>query len=232
MKRTFARIRTTCQLLACLVTAAVGAAPVQGQMHHVVDIPYSFTVPASKSLLPAGSYSITQNSDFLVLESNKGQRASQTIITRLTGPNSFLQAGALVFDSSNGRKVLSEVWLPGKDGFLVHSVPKGHIRDVVSFSDLSQNGHASGKDAFDLTCARCHGDGGKGNPAADHFFGLTIPRLNTPLVQNKSDAELRQIITSGTQVMPPVEVEEAGFRHRLPPQDIDAVVAYLRTLKQ
>jgi hypothetical protein len=32
--------------------------------------------------------------------------------------------------------------------------------------------------------------------------------------------------------MPPVEIDESGFRHRLPPQDVDAVIAYVRTLKQ
>jgi len=55
--------------------------------------------------------------------------------------------------------------------------------------------------------------------------------LTSPEVQGKSDAELKEIISKGTQTMPPVEVEESGFRHRLPPQDVDAVVAYLRTLK-
>lgn len=220
------------RLLAFLVATIFVAGSAHGQGPIRVDIPYPFSTSSdSAKPLPAGTYFLTVEESRLVVRSSKGDQETPSIITRLSGPNSFLQAGALVFDSTGGRKVLSEVWLPGSDGILIHSIPKGHTRSVVSFSDLSVNGHASGKAAFDLTCARCHGEGGKGNPEADRFFGTTIPRLNSPEVQSKSDAELRAIIAAGTQKMPPVEVEEAGFRHRLPPQDVDAVIAYLRTLK-
>jgi hypothetical protein len=51
-------------------------------------------------------------------------------------------------------------------------------------------------------------------------------------VQSKSDAELKEIINKGGSAMPPVEIDESGFRHRLPPQDVDAVIAFVRTLKQ
>jgi hypothetical protein len=43
---------------------------------------------------------------------------------------------------------------------------------------------------------------------------------------------LREQISQGSRLMPPVEIDESGFRHRLPPQDVDAVIAYVRTLKQ
>jgi hypothetical protein len=51
-------------------------------------------------------------------------------------------------------------------------------------------------------------------------------------VQGKSDAELKELITKGSGAMPPVEIDESGFRHRLPAQDVDAVIAYVRTLKK
>ena len=51
-------------------------------------------------------------------------------------------------------------------------------------------------------------------------------------VQGKSDVELRDIITKGSSAMPPVEVDESGFRHRLPAGSVDAVIAFMRTLKQ
>jgi mono/diheme cytochrome c family protein len=114
----------------------------------------------------------------------------------------------------------------------VHAISKGGDRVVISGATLDANHTYSGKAAYSLTCARCHGDNGKGNPEADKFFGLTIPRLNTPQVQSKTDAELKQLITEGSSVMPPVEIDESGFRHRLPPQDVDAVIAYVRTLKR
>jgi hypothetical protein len=50
-------------------------------------------------------------------------------------------------------------------------------------------------------------------------------------VQGKSDADLKEVITKGSRKMDPVEIDESGFRHRLPPQSGDAVVAYLRTFK-
>ena len=230
MNRSIARFGTAIRLLACVAATAFVVAPVLGQGTKV-KVPFPFTIPTSKTTLPAGWYGISSNSDFLLVESKSGQKLAHLIITRLTGPNSFLQAGALVFDSTGGKKILSEVWLPGQTGILLHAIPKGDNRDVVSFSSLSMNSSTPGKTAFELTCARCHGQGGRGNPEADHYFGLTIPRLNSPMVQSKSDVELRSIITAGTEKMPPVEVEESGFRHRLPPQDVDAVVAYLRTLK-
>ena len=231
MKRSIARFGTAIRLLACVAATAFVVAPVLGQGREMVNIPFSFTLHNSKVPLPAGSYNISSSSDFLALACRSGQQVKQLIIARLIGPNSFLQAGALVFDSTGDKKTLSEVWLPGQTGILLHAIPKGHNRDVVSFSSLSMNSRTSGKTAFELTCARCHGQGGSGNPEADRYFGVTIPRLNSPMVQSKADAELRAIITAGTEKMPPVEVEEAGFRHRLPPQDVDAVIAYLRTLK-
>jgi mono/diheme cytochrome c family protein len=97
---------------------------------------------------------------------------------------------------------------------------------------LDQNPNVSGRVAYDRTCSRCHGPAGRGDERADKFFNVTIPRLSSAEVQSKSDAELREIITKGSRVMPPVEVDESGFRHRLPPVDVDAVIAYVRTLKQ
>lgn len=231
MKRSITRFGAVTRLLTCVAAVVCVVTPALGQGPEVVNIPFSFNIRTSKVPLPAGSYGISSSSDFLVLASNTGQKITTLITTRLTGPNSFLQAGALVFDSTGGEKILSEIWLPNQKGILINEIPEGHNRAVVSFSNLSMKSRASGKTAFELTCARCHGQGGSGNPEADRYFGVTVPRLNSPSVQSKSDAELRSIITAGTEKMPPVEVEEAGFRHRLPPQDVDAVIAYLRTLK-
>jgi mono/diheme cytochrome c family protein len=114
---------------------------------------------------------------------------------------------------------------------LVHSIPQGHSRLGISGTSLDMSRSYPGKTAYSLTCARCHGENGNGSQEADKFFGQQIPRLTSAQVQSKSDAELRQQITQGSNAMPPVEIDESGFRHRLPPQDVDAVIAYLRTLK-
>ena len=75
----------------------------------------------------------------------------------------------------------------------------------------------SGKTTYNLTCARCHGSDGGGNTQADQFFHTNIPRLNSAAVQSKSDAELKETIAKGIRAMPPVEIEESGFRHHLAP---------------
>ncbi len=196
------------------------------------NVPYAFTV--GSKVLPAGTYTFSMSPDLssLMVDSAARSEARMSIITLINGPNELFRGGSLVFERKSGSLILSEVWLSGTDGALVHSVSKGGDRLVISGASLDPNRSYSGKAAFNLTCARCHGDSGKGNPEADKFFGLAIPRLNSAAVQSKSDAELKQLITQGSSVMPPVEIDESGFRHRLPPQDIDAVIAYVRTLKQ
>ncbi len=71
-----------------------------------------------------------------------------------------------------------------------------------------------------------------GDKSADKFLNTTIPGLRSAEVQEKSDAELREIVTQSGRTMAPVEIDEVGFRHRLPPESVDAVIAYVRTLKR
>jgi mono/diheme cytochrome c family protein len=90
----------------------------------------------------------------------------------------------------------------------------------------------SGKEVFEHTCARCHGPQGKGNPAADKFFQTRIPRLDSAYVQEKSDQELKDIISHGRREMDPVRMREAAVQHLLDPESVDAVISYVRTFKQ
>lgn len=210
---------------------ATGLAYGQGE-NITFNIPYGFT--AGSKALPAGRYtfSISRQLSRLTVASDQTGSTGVSILSWMVGPNELFQGGYLVFDNAtNGHLVLSEVWLTGTDGALVHSIPGGHDRLGISGTSLDMSRTYSGKTAYSLTCARCHGENGKGNPEADKFFGVKIPRLTSAEVQGKSDAQLKLIISQGTSVMPPVEIDESGFRHRLPPQDVDAVVAYLRTLK-
>ncbi len=236
MKPATKRFESATVLSTCLVAAALACVPVQGraQIQQVVEIPYSFTVPATKTPLPAGTYtiSISKTADFVTLESRANGTTRQLILSRLSGPNRFLKEGSLVFDNTGGNHVLSEIWMQDGEAALVYSVPKGHTRAFLTFSDLPASGQVSGKVAYQHTCARCHGEDGKGDSNADHYMGVTIPRLNSDQVQSKSDAELQAIISSGTKNMPPVEIEESGYLHRLPSQDVAAVIAYVRTLKK
>lgn len=214
----------------------VGPAFAQNGQVERVSIPYGFTC-ASKAL-PAGTYAFSVTPWGLKVEPAQGEAITARILSRLGGPTEFLRDGALVFDTTDGGRILSEVWMPGTEGrqaegILVYGDPKKQSHEIFLFSaGLNPNAKVPGRLAYDMTCAKCHGSNGGGDKGADKFFNLTIPRLNSDQVQSKSDAELREIITKGTSTMPPVEVDEAGFRHRLPPQDVDAVIAYLRKLKK
>ena len=208
------------------------AGPILGQMGQTVqvEIPYDFNV-ASK-VLPAGKYTLSVAGSTLGVQSASGGGVLHApILTRLGGPTEFYRDGTRVFDKADGRRILSEVWMPGADGVLVHSTPSNHGHEVLLLSGLNPDPNLSGSAAYDRTCRRCHGPDGKGDERADKFFNTTIPRLSSAEVQGKSDAELREIITKGTSTMPPVEIDESGFRHRLPLQSVDAVIAYVRTLK-
>jgi hypothetical protein len=209
---------------------AVG--PVYGQIVQSVrtDIPYEFVV--TSKALPAGTYTITLTHAGLEVQSAASGVVLAHIITRLGGTTEFLRDGTLVFDKSGGQRILSEIWMPGQDGILVHSTPKDHSHEILLFSGSNQNSNLSGAAAYDRTCRRCHGVNGNGDERADKFFNTGIPRLSSAAVQGKSDAELREIITKGSRKMDPVEIDESGFRHRLPAQSVDAVIAYVRTFKR
>ena len=209
---------------------AVGLAFGQTRQVMQANIPYEFTF--GSKVLPAGSYTLSVADVWFQMKSATGEVSRTLIITQINGPNEFFRDGSLVFDKTGGGHILSEVWLPGTDGILLHSTPKNHSRDVILFTSLNQNSNVSGRAAYNLTCSSCHGPTGNGDERADKFFNIKIPRLSSAEVQGKSDAAFREIIIKGTSVMPPVEIDESGFRHGLPPQDADAVIAYVRTLKR
>lgn len=207
--------------LIAMIATIVCAAPLVAGQRMQINVPYAFKVASQQ--LPPGDYLFTVGETRLVVES-KGIKINPLFLSRLSGPNTFLQSGSLVFEEIDGTHILAEVWLPNASGIVMHGSSKNAKRSVLSFTELSPNAHPTGKTAFELTCARCHGDNGKGSEAADKFFGMKLPRLSSKEVQSKTDAELTEIIMKGTQVMPAVEVEQEGFRHRLPPQDRKSVV--------
>lgn len=219
-------------LMAYLLVTCFAVGVAFGQTGQIMrfEVPHEFTV--GSKMLPAGKYVFSVDKFGLAVSSATGGISRTSIITRLSGPAEFLRDGSLVFDRTEGGRTLSEVWLPGADGLLLHRTPSNHKREVLLVSELSETNTVSGKSAYNLTCGRCHGSNGKGDDRADKFFKTAIPRLSSEEVQGKSDAELKELISHGSGAMPPVEIDESGFRHRLPPQDVDAVIAYVRTLKR
>ena len=90
----------------------------------------------------------------------------------------------------------------------------------------------SGKQTFDQTCAKCHGPGGKGNPAAAKFFQVNIPKPDSDYVQLKSDEELRGSDYSRQTQDGRGPDWRPSVMHNLQSESVDSVIAYVRTLKK
>jgi mono/diheme cytochrome c family protein len=72
-------------------------------------------------------------------------------------------------------------------------------------------------------CAICHGDSGEGREAMAKALGVTMPHLGSKEVQSLNDAALKKIVVEGKGKMKPVSLSG---------QEIDDVIAYVRTLKK
>ena len=79
--------------------------------------------------------------------------------------------------------------------------------------------NAQGSSLYNSKCSVCHGTGGKGDTPAGKSMG--VPDLTK---SSKGDAELRGIIEKGRNKMP-------AYGKSLKAQEIDGLVAYIRSLK-
>jgi mono/diheme cytochrome c family protein len=79
----------------------------------------------------------------------------------------------------------------------------------------------TGADLFKQKCAMCHGENGAGKGK--------VPALSSAEVQAKSDADHKAATEKGVKtangMMP-------GFGGKLTPEQIDGLVAYIRSLKK
>ncbi|HXX75325.1 MAG TPA: cytochrome c [Nitrospiraceae bacterium] len=84
---------------------------------------------------------------------------------------------------------------------------------------------AKGKIIYDTNCLPCHGERGKGDgPVAATLRPSPTP-LISPKTRVKSDGDLLTIIRDGRAVMP-------AWKNRLKDQDIQDVLAYIRSLSE
>jgi hypothetical protein len=128
-------------VLLILAAFLVGPTLIYGQEVHkmVVDIPNAFT--ASSAQLPAGRYEVTLNGvlhqtvNFRNLDGKKS--ATAMISTAIAADPAKENDGRLIFDVVGQQYILSEVWMPGHDGFLItgfkndsahkHAIAKGSV---------------------------------------------------------------------------------------------------------
>ncbi len=129
-------------VLAMAVTGSGGARaqylnPV-GEMiqPQVVDIPFPFQVGdadvGTQKTFPAGKYDVEQPSqDRLVFRSAKGVAFEVPVMTRLAKPSTPLAKANVVFDKLGDNYYISEIWVPGADGFVVGFTKQLHTHKTV-----------------------------------------------------------------------------------------------------
>jgi mono/diheme cytochrome c family protein len=117
----------------------------------------------------------------------------------------FLQAGA--------RKVAEAEPRPAEGVQVASSDP--------TFLPISA---ANGAKIYKKQCIACHGEKGKGDgPAAAAFNPRPSNLADAELMQGLTEEELREAVAEGKGAMP-------GFASILPPEDLEAVLKYIRAL--
>lgn len=81
----------------------------------------------------------------------------------------------------------------------------------------------TGADVYKAKCQMCHAADGSGNTPAGK--AMKAVSFNSPQVVKKSDADLIAIVKNGRGKMP-------AFEGKLTDAQIEAVVAYIRTLQK
>jgi hypothetical protein len=98
------------------------------------EVPFGFK--AAGTAFPAGAYHFDYRSgqNFVVVRSTeKGPTAQVLIITRLAGATHTTPGDAhVVFDKIGNDHFLSELWIPGIDGFDLLNTREAHEHSIVN----------------------------------------------------------------------------------------------------
>ena len=124
------------QVFAAALTFVV-AFVMGGAMAHAQSVSAEITFPfaAGGKEMAAGKYSVDVAADFrLRLTGPAGERIFMPVIT-LLGRHDKDADAELVFDKVGGKTLLSEVWMPGRDGYLLVATKAPHDHAVVGGSN-------------------------------------------------------------------------------------------------
>jgi hypothetical protein len=107
------------------------------QLLRVVNISFEFRVGGK--VLPAGQYKFAQDDrgQFVTITSagKSTVRAQIHVITRLAaGMHTTPKDAHLVFDKVGSVRHLAELWIPGEDGFMLHSMKEQHEHEIIDVS--------------------------------------------------------------------------------------------------
>jgi len=106
-----------------------------------------------------------------------------------------------------------------------YQLPPQHGK--VGFTDADKDEAESSQVLYQRFCLACHGPQGKGDGPMGAVMIPRVPDLTSQKTRDKSDADLLKIIRDGTRTtaMPP-------YKHRLTPDELRGLVAYIRSLSQ
>jgi hypothetical protein len=118
---------------------AVGPATAYAQDTLVVNVPFPFI--AAGTTHAAGEYRLKvsdSRAELTITPVVKGPATVALVMTRLSVISSPEQADRAVFDKVGNLYYLSELWLPGQDGFLFHAAKEPHTHHVVKVGRKGQ----------------------------------------------------------------------------------------------
>lgn len=125
------------QIVAALVicVAGLGATAYAQNAQNSVNVNIDFAFVAAGKEMPAGAYEFEVEKMTVVMRSVKGSALAVVMpaFTRL-GRHDADRDPELVFDKVGGKLLLSELWIPDKDGYLLLDTPVNHDHRVIGGS--------------------------------------------------------------------------------------------------
>jgi hypothetical protein len=124
--------RSVVMTLSLIVFLAVTSGYAQAQERVAGQIAFPFTVGAKT--LPAGQYEFVRDATTPVIRVVSGGKnvALAPIITRLAGAmHTTPKDSHIVFDKVGDKYSLSEIWIPGQDGYMLLATKGQHEHAVV-----------------------------------------------------------------------------------------------------
>lgn len=122
-------------LLAMCLLALLAAGTAYGQSPEAIKAKIDFPFTVEGKVLPAGNYEFARTDpavDFRVTDEGKNVTL-MPIVTRLSGEmHTTPQDAHLVFDVVGGTYFLSEIWIPGEDGYLFLATKGKHEHKVIN----------------------------------------------------------------------------------------------------
>jgi len=115
--------------VAVVIGVALSATAAFAQVSRV-NVTLGFAFVAAGKDMPAGAYVVEADQGKVTLSpTGKGSPVVMSVVTRL-GRHDNDAEPELIFDKVDGKLFLSELWLPGADGYLVLVTNKEHDHAV------------------------------------------------------------------------------------------------------